>query len=155
MKHGFVHLWRVPHCIKDIEGSVVERVYYARIPKRCLVNSCLRSWLIVCCLLRSSLCFLLRYSLMAKNRGKSGHVKSLHSLKLTVCPYLPLKIDHPKRKFIFQPPIFRCENVSFREGTAPGFILTHFEDFAVVHWDGSCPMNWVNIHRSSVLGFQS
>ena len=36
---------------------------------------------------------LLRYSLMAKNHGKSGHVKSLHSLKLTVCPYLPLKID--------------------------------------------------------------
>ena len=36
-----------------------------------------------------------------------------------------------------------------------GFILTHFEDFAVVHRDGSCPMHWVNIHRnwvSDVLG---
>ena len=27
----------------------------------------------------------------------------------------PLKIGHPKRKVIFQPSIFRCENVSFRE----------------------------------------
>ena len=36
--------------------------------------------------------------------------------------YTPLKIniaperDHPKRKLLFQPSIFRCENVSFREG---------------------------------------
>ena len=28
----------------------------------------------------------------------------------------PLKIGHPKRKLVFQPSIFRCENVSFREG---------------------------------------
>jgi len=28
----------------------------------------------------------------------------------------PLKIGHPKRKLIFQPSIFRCPNVSFREG---------------------------------------
>ena len=26
-----------------------------------------------------------------------------------------LKIGHPKRKLVFQPSIFRCENVSFRE----------------------------------------
>ena len=30
---------------------------------------------------------------------------------------LPLKIGHPKRKLVFQPSIFRGENVSFREGT--------------------------------------
>ena len=27
-----------------------------------------------------------------------------------------LKISHPKRKLVFQPSIFRCENVSFRDG---------------------------------------
>ncbi len=29
----------------------------------------------------------------------------------------PLKIGLPNRKVVFQPSIFRCENVSFREGT--------------------------------------
>ena len=38
----------------------------------------------------------------------------LPSLKLTY----PLKIDHPKRKLVFQPSIFKCY-VSFREGTSP------------------------------------
>ena len=32
---------------------------------------------------------------------------------------LHLKIGHPKRKLVFQPSIFRCENVSFREGKTP------------------------------------
>ena len=27
------------------------------------------------------------------------------------------------------------------------FINCHIEEFAVVHFDGSCPMQWVNIHR--------
>mmetsp|Transcript_18703 Transcript_18703/g.35090 ORF Transcript_18703/g.35090 Transcript_18703/m.35090 type:complete len:210 (+) Transcript_18703:45-674(+) len=27
------------------------------------------------------------------------------------------------------------------------FINCHIEEFAVVHFDGSCPMNWMNIHR--------
>ncbi len=39
-------------------------------------------------------------------------LRSLHSLKLT----WHLKIGHPQRKLIFQPSIFRGENVSFREG---------------------------------------
>ena len=30
-----------------------------------------------------------------------------------------LKIGHSKRKLVFKPSIFRCENVSFREGNAP------------------------------------
>jgi len=33
---------------------------------------------------------------------------------------------HPKRKVVFQPPIFRCENASFREGNLyrPSFSAT-------------------------------
>ena len=40
----------------------------------------------------------------------------------------PLKIGHYKRKFIFQPSIFRCKlAVSFREGTCLGSLLSkHF-----------------------------
>ena len=41
-------------------------------------------------------------------RGDEG----LHSLKLTC----PLKRDYFSREHIFQPLIFRCEHVSFREG---------------------------------------
>ena len=37
----------------------------------------------------------------------------IHSLKLTY----HLQMGHPKRKFIFQPLIFRGKDVSFREGS--------------------------------------
>ena len=42
------------------------------------------------------------------------HKKGIPTLPKTSS--LHLKIGHPKRKLIFQPSIFRCENVSFREG---------------------------------------
>ncbi len=41
----------------------------------------------------------------------------------------PLKIGHPKRKLVFQPSIFRCENVSFREGSGvryPSHLVKRF-----------------------------
>ena len=41
---------------------------------------------------------------------------NVHKCTLPKTNSSPLKIGHPKRKFIFQPLIFRCENVSFREG---------------------------------------
>ncbi len=45
--------------------------------------------------------------------GWGGWNQSKHSLKLTANA---LKIGHPKRKFIFQPSLFRCKlAVSFRE----------------------------------------
>ena len=38
-----------------------------------------------------------------------------------------LKIGDPKRKrIVFQPSIFRCENVSFREGIGDGFNVVFF-----------------------------
>ena len=43
-----------------------------------------------------------------------SHHQDYHTLPETNS--LPMKIGHPKRKLVFQPSIFRCENVSFREG---------------------------------------
>ena len=51
-----------------------------------------------------------------------------------------LQIGHPKRKLVFKPSIFRCENVSFREGNAQkngclGFVFVGvlFTFFTVVN----------------------
>lgn len=43
--------------------------------------------------------------------------------------------------------VFEQFHESMFKDSVESFILTHFEDFAVVHRDGSCPMHWVNIHR--------
>ena len=44
-------------------------------------------------------------------------IKTLE-LKLLETNSSPLKIGLPKKKVVFQQPIFRGENVSFREGTS-------------------------------------
>ncbi len=41
---------------------------------------------------------------------------SLDQIWLPRTNELPLKIGHPRRKLVFQPSIFRCENASLREG---------------------------------------
>ena len=48
----------------------------------------------------------------------------LPSLKLTA--KAPENRPHPKRKLTFQPSIFRCENVSFREGIFGRILLGTF-----------------------------
>ena len=48
----------------------------------------------------------------------------------------PLKIGHPLKgnEKVFQPYIFSCENVSFREGTSPTWILEGFFAFCRAFW---------------------
>ena len=49
----------------------------------------------------------------------------------------PLKIGHPRRKLVFQPSIFRGENVSFREGKTPKNLFAHSsaQTWQATSWD--------------------
>ena len=70
----------------------------------------------------------------------------LHSLKLT----WHLKIGHPKRKLIFQPSIFRCENVSFRECITCFFLFVGRGNS-----DRSVPLtSWIFFWRAGGVPFQ-